>query len=57
MTMTQKEKLKEAFMLAMRVKGVAKHIRMDAAISKERGILAYAEELERAADNFLKITK
>ncbi len=52
--MTQREQLKEAAMMALKVKGIAKRIRMDSDDYDERWALAYADELERTANGFLK---
>ena len=53
--MTQKDKLKEAFMMAQRVKGIAHSIEFDAKDYDERWPLQYSESLKTIADNFLKL--
>ena len=53
--MTQKEKLKEAKMMALRIKCIAESLRYDARDFDCQFPLAHATELERIADDFLKL--
>ena len=55
--MTQKEKIKEAFLMAQRVKSIAHNIEFDAKDYEERWPLRYVTELETIADNYLKLLK
>ena len=53
--MTQKEKIIEAKIMCSRLKSMADRLRFD---SKDFGVsfpLSYANELERMADNYLKL--
>lgn len=53
--MTQKEKIQKAFLLATRVKSIARALRLDASDYDVKFPLAHANELDRIADDFLKL--
>ena len=53
--MTQKEKLIKATKMAMMVKGIASRLRYDAKDYDVRFPLSYADDLERMANEFLKL--
>ncbi len=52
--MTQKEKLKEATMMALEIRSIANNIRYDAKDYDTKWSLAYADRLECLANKFLK---
>ena len=51
---TQKEKLIKATMMAQRMKSIASSLRYDAKDYDVRFPLAYADQLEKLANDFLK---
>ena len=53
--MTQKEKLREATMMALRITGIANALRNDAREFDCYFPLSHATELENIANNFLKL--
>ena len=53
--MTQKEKLREATMMAMQIKSVAASIRFDARDYDCQFPIPHAKRLEEIADRFLKL--
>lgn len=53
--MTQKEKLVKATQMAMRIKSMASRIRHDAKDYDVRFPLSYADDMERMANDFLKM--
>lgn len=52
---TQKEKLIKAALMANRIKSIAKRLRFDAKDYDVRFPIQYAEELERVAEEYLKM--
>mgnify|MGYP001775877972 CR=1 FL=1 len=52
---TQKEKLIKATQMAMRIKSVASRLRHDAIDYDVRFPLSYADNMERMANDFLKM--
>ena len=55
--MTQRDKIREAYMLAQRVKGIARSIKFDANDYDVKWPIRHADDLEKAADEFLKLMK
>ena len=53
--MTQKEKLQQASMMAIRVQNIARNIEKDCKDYDETWALSYARDLKNIADNFLKL--
>ena len=53
--MTQKEKLIKATLMAMRIKSMASRLRHDAIDYDVRFPLSYADNMERMANDFLKM--
>jgi len=53
--MTQKEELIKAMKMAVKVKGIASRLRNDAKDYDVRFPLSYADDLERIANEFLKL--
>lgn len=53
--MTQKEKLHQAEMMAMRVQSIARNIERECKDYDETWALSYARDLKNIADNFLKL--
>ena len=52
---TQKEKLVKATQMAMRIKSMASRLRHDAIDYDMRSPLSYADDMERMANEFLKM--
>ena len=52
---TQKEKLVKATQIAMRIKSMASRLRYDAKDYDVRFPLSYADDMERMANEFLKM--
>lgn len=53
--MTQKEKLIKATIMAQRIKSMASRLRHDAKDYDVRFPLSYADNMEKIADDFLKL--
>ena len=53
--MTQKEKLQQAEMMAMRVQSIARSIERECEDYDETWALNYTRDLKNIADNFLKL--
>lgn len=53
--MTQKEKLQQATMMAMRIQGIARSIERECKDYDETWALSYARDLKNVAENFLNL--
>lgn len=53
--MTQKEKLQQASMMAMRVQSIARNIERECKDYDETWALSYVRDLKNITDNFLKL--